>query len=234
MPMSAKKALVLIVDDDTRMRRMMQRMLEIEDYWVITAATGEQALNLLDNETPDIILLDIMMPGMNGIDVCQRIRQFSSIPIIMVTAKGDDSQKVIGLDSGADDYVTKPFSTDELVARVRAVLRRQTTMLAQMEPRFSAGELFIDFLRRRVKLGKKEVNLTATEYRLLGYLAQNAGRVLTPDQLLEKVWGEEYIGENHILQVNIARLRQKLGDSATNPHYIRTRPGIGYMMVQDE
>jgi DNA-binding response OmpR family regulator len=230
--MPARKALVLIVDDDIRIRRMMQRMLEMEGYRVITSSTGESALDILDTETPDIILLDIMMPGMDGVALCRRIRQFSTVPIIMVTARGDDSQKITGLNSGADDYVTKPFSTDELIARVRAVLRRQAASMEHTEPRFVTSQLFIDFLRQRVTMGEKEVNLTATEYRLLSYLARNAGRILTPDQLLERVWGAEYIGENHILQVNIARLRQKLGDKALNPQYIKTRPGIGYLLVK--
>jgi len=231
--MSAKKTLVMVVDDDVRIRRMIHRMLEIEEYRVISVASGEEALDLLDTNEPDIILLDIMMPGMDGIAVCQHIRQSSGVPIIMVTAKDDDAAKVRGLDSGADDYVTKPFSTNELVARVRTVLRRQTADQEHTDPKFVSGKLTIDFLRRRVTVGETEVNLTATEYRLLVYLARNAGRLLTPDQLLEKVWGEEYAGETHILQVNIARLRQRLGDSATNPRYIRTRPGIGYMMVPD-
>ena len=232
--MSLKKALVLVVDDDIRIRRMMQYMLEMEGYGVVSAASGKEALDLVDTEAPDIILLDIMMPGMDGVEVCQRIRRYSSTPIIMVTAKGDDTEKVRGLDSGADDYVTKPFSADELVARVRAVLRRQTAEREHTEPKFSSGKLVIDFLKRRVTVGEEEVNLTATEYNLLSYLARNAGRVLTPDQLMEKVWGEEYVGETHILQVNIARLRQKLGDSAKNPQYIRTRPGIGYVMELGE
>ena len=211
---------------------MMQRTLGLDGYRLLTANNGETALNVLDEETPDLILLDIMMPGMDGYTVCQRIREFSQIPIIMVTAKGNDEEKVQGLDAGADDYVTKPFSSKELTARVRAVLRRTTLWDERPEPAFCSNELVIDFTRHQVTLSSQEVNLTSTEYRVLSYLARNADRVLTPNQLLEKVWGEEYIGESHLLQVNIARLRQKLKDDAKEPKYILTRPGIGYSMMK--
>jgi len=230
--MPSKKASVLVVDDDVHILRMTGRILELEGYRVLTASNGEIALDIFDKETPDLVLLDIMMPGMDGYTVCQRIREFSQIPIIMVTAKGNDEEKVQGLDAGADDYVTKPFSSKELAARVRAVLRRATLWDERPEPAFCSNELVVDFASHRVTLTGGELDLTATEYRILSYLARNAGRVLTPDQILEKVWGEEYIGETHLLQVNIARLRQKLGDDAKNPRYILTRPGIGYSMMK--
>jgi len=230
--MPSKKAAVLVVDDDVRMLRMMQRILELEGYRVLTAAGGEAALNVFDEETPDLVLLDIMMPGMDGYMVCQRIREFCQIPIIMVTAKGNDEEKVKALDTGADDYVTKPFSSSELAARARAVLRRSKLWDERPAPAFRSADLVVDFARHMVTVGDKEVNLTATEYRMLSYLARNAGRVVTPDQILEKVWGEEYIGEHHLLQVNMARLRQKMGDDAKNLRYILTKPGIGYMMTK--
>jgi DNA-binding response OmpR family regulator len=169
---------------------------------------------------------------MDGYTVCERIREFSQVPIIMVTAKGNDEETVKGLDAGADDYVTKPFSSKELAARVKAALRRTTLWDEHPEPAFSSNDLVIDFARHRVTVGSQEVNLTAIEYKLLSYLARNASRILTPDQILVTVWGEEYAGETHLLQVSIARLRQKLGDNARNPRYILTRPGIGYMMVK--
>ncbi len=230
--MPLRKLTVLVVDDDTRMLRMMQRMLQLEGYRVITAISGKAALDMLDEENPDLVLLDIMMPYMDGYTVCQRIREFSSVPIIMVTAKSDDEAKVEGLNGGADDYVTKPFSTNVLSARVRAVLRRITLGDAHPELAFQFNDLVIDFARHCVTVGGQEVNLTATEYRLLSYMARNAGRVVTPDQFLEKVWGEEYLGESHLLQVNMARLRQKLNEDARNPKYILTRSGIGYMMMK--
>jgi DNA-binding response OmpR family regulator len=227
---SSKKALVLVVDDDVRMLRMMKRMLELEGFDTLIANSGESALKVFEKESPDLVLLDIMMPDMNGYIVCKHIREFSQVPIIMVTAMGDDKEKVEGLDIGADDYVTKPFSASELAARVRAVLRR---IGPQEEPPgaiFQYKDLVIDFTSRRVTVNGSELILTSTEYRLLSYISRNAGRVVTPDQLLDKVWGEEYIGAPHLLQVNIARLRKKLGDDAKHPTYILTRPGIGYIM----
>ena len=228
--MSSKKALVLVVDDDIRMLRMMKRMLELENFQTITASNGEAALKVFEKEDPDLVLLDIMMPDMDGYTVCQHIREFSEVPIIMVTAMGDDKEKVEGLDTGADDYVTKPFSASELAARVRAILRRTGARERSSNSRFHYKDLVIDYASNRVTLNDQELILTSTEYRLLSYISQNAGRVVTPDQLLNKVWGEAYLGAPHLLQVNIARLRKKLGDDARNPTYILTRPGIGYIM----
>jgi len=228
--MSSRKALVLVVDDDIRILRMMRRILELEGYRVLTASEGKTALDIFDDETPDLVLLDIMLPVMDGYTVCQRIREFSQVPIIMVTAKGSDEEKVEGFDAGADDYITKPFSSNELAARVKALLRRTTLWIERPEPAFSSRELVIDFARHRASLNGQELRLTAIEYRLLSYMARNADRVVTPNQILEKVWGEEYPGETHLLQVNIARLRHKLRDNARDPVYILTKPGIGYLM----
>ncbi len=231
--MPSRKVSALIIDDDVRMLRMMQRILELEGYHVRTASDGKAALDVFDEEDPDLVLLDIVMPGMDGYAVCQNIREFSQVPIIMVTAKDNSEEKVEGLDTGADDYVTKPFSASELTARVRAVLRRTKLWDERPEPSFHSGDLVIDFARRRVTLGSQEVNLTATEYRILSFLARNVDRIVTPDQILERVWDREYIGETHLLRVNIARLRQKLRDNPKNPRYIMTRSGIGYMMRQN-
>jgi DNA-binding response OmpR family regulator len=228
--MSSKKALILVVDDDIRMLRMMKRMLELEGFDTLIANSGEAALKVFEKETPDLVLLDIMMPDMNGYTVCQHIREFSQVPIIMVTAMGDDKEKVEGLDIGADDYVTKPFSASEMAARVRAMLRRIGPQDETTGAIFRYKDLVIDFTSQRVTVSGQELILTSTEYRLLSYICRNAGRVVTPDQLLDKVWGEEYVGAPHLLQVNIARLRKKLGDNAKNPTYILTRPGIGYII----
>jgi DNA-binding response OmpR family regulator len=230
--MSSKKLLVLVVDDDVRMLRMMKRMLELEGFQTVIANSGETALKTFEKETPDLILLDIMMPDMDGYTVCQRVREFSQVPIIMVSARGDDKEKVAGLNAGADDYVTKPFSASELAARVRAVLRRIGNHDQPAEAIFRNKDLVIDFSSHRVMVDNNELKLTSTEYKLLSYISLNAGRVVTPDQLLHKVWGEEYIGAPHLLQVNIARLRKKLGDDAKKPTYIMTRPGIGYIMTK--
>ncbi len=230
--MPSRKASVLVVDDDVRILRMMQRILELEGYRALKASNGEATLNVFDEETPDLVLLDIVMPDMDGYTVCQRIREFSQVPIIMVTAKDKDEEKIRGLNAGADDYITKPFSSQELLARVRTVLRRTTLWDEHPEPAFCSYDLVIDFARHRVTLSGHEVNLTATEYRLLSYLARNAERVVTPDQILERVWGEDYVGEVHLLQVLLGRVRRKLGDDTRNPRYILTRHGIGYMMMK--
>ena len=172
------------------------------------------------------------MPDMDGVTACRRIREFSQVPIIMVTTKDSSEEKVEGLDAGADDYVTKPLSAEELAARARAMLRRAKLPDEPSQPVFCSGDLSVDFARHLVSVGGEEVHLTATEYALLSYLAGKPGRVFTPDQLLEKIWGEEYVGATHILQVNIARLRQKLNDHTENPKYILTKPGIGYMILK--
>jgi DNA-binding response OmpR family regulator len=230
--MSSKKASVLVVDDDIRMLRMMRRILELEGFQTLVASSGEASLKIFEKESPDLVLLDIMMPDMDGYTVCQRIREFSRIPIIMVSAKGNDQEKVEGLDIGADDYITKPFSTNELAARVRAILRRTIGQDKPPDSIFHYRDLVIDFASHRVMVADQEIELTPTEYKVLSYISCNAGRVVTPDQLLDKVWGEEYVGDPHLLQVNIARLRHKLGDNARHPTYILTRPGIGYMMLK--
>ncbi len=228
--MLSRTVTVLAVDDDVRILRLVQRLLELEGYRCLTATSGEAALDLLDEESPSLLLLDVMLPGMDGYAICRRIREFSRVPIIVVTARGNEEEKIEGFDAGADDYITKPFSTGEMVARVKAVLRRFRSWEEKTVPTFCCQDLTIDFARHVVTLGGKELTLTATEYRLLTHLAGNAGMVLTPDQILEKVWGEEYTGDTHLLQVNIGRLRQKLGDDTHNPRYILTKPGIGYTM----
>ncbi len=230
--MPLRKTSVLVVDDDVRILRMVQRLLELAGYRVFTALNGEIALDTFDQETPDLMLLDVRMPGMDGYTVCRRIREFSKIPIIMVTAKDSEEEKVEGLEAGADDYVTKPFSSRELMARVKAVLRRTTLWDERPKPALHFHDLVIDFARHQVTLGGEEVNLTATEYRLLSYLARYTGRVVTPDQLLEAVWGEEYIGESHIVRVSMSRLRQKLREDPKKPRFIATKVNIGYMFLK--
>jgi DNA-binding response OmpR family regulator len=231
--MPPRKACILVVDNDVRMLRLMRRILEMEGYRVLEAGTGEAALEFLDWQEPDLVLLEVTLPGLDGYEVCRRIREFSTMPIIMVSAKGSDDEKLAGFDAGADDYVTKPFSTRELMARVKAVLRRAAVAAGEAgRPVFAAGDLVVDFGGHRVTVAEAEVNLTATEYRLLSCLAANAGRVLTPDQLLSKVWGEGCIGQAHLLQATMSRLREKLCDNPKEPKYIATRHGIGYMMIK--
>lgn len=232
--MPAKKTTIVTADDDPQLLRLIARNLQFEDYEVLTASDGELALELIEAHTPDAVLLDVMMPKMDGFTVCRRVREFSTVPIIIVTARGQDQDKIRGLDLGADDYLTKPFSVDELLARVRAVLRRSqftANEAASLGHTQTIGEITIDYAQHQVHVAGQEVTLTPIEYRLLAYLAQNAGRVVTQDLLLSHVWGAEYTGESHMLQVNINRLRRKLEADPAHPRYIRTKVGIGYLLA---
>ena len=222
------KACVLVVEDDPRILRLEQMVLEKEGYTVLTAGSGEEALDTLAEISPSLVVLDIGLPGMDGFATCYRIREFSQVSIIMVTGRDFNEDKVKGLEIGADDYITKPFSPNELAARVKAALRRTVMNSEVKEPTVQVGDLFVDFNSNRVMLANREVFLSDTEYRLLSYLARNAGRIVTRDQILERIWGEEYSGEDHLLHVTIGRLRQKLEDPARKPKYILTRRGIGY------
>ena len=232
--MPVKKTTVLVADDDPHLLRLVTRNLQFEGYEVLPASDGQQALEQIEAQRPDLVLLDVMMPKLDGFTVCYRTRAFSVVPIILVTARGQEQDKIRGLDLGADDYLTKPFSVDELLARVRAVLRRaQFTALDQahvLRTTTTIGDLTIDYAQHLVKMAGQEITLTAIEYRLLAYLAHNAGRVVTQDLLLEYVWGTEYVGESHMLQVNINRLRRKLEADPAHPRYILTKVGIGYLL----
>ncbi len=233
--MPAKKTTILAADDDPQLLRLITRNLQLEGYDVLAASDGQQALELIENNAPDLVLLDVMMPRMDGFTVCYRVREFSSVPIIIITARGQDQDKVRGLDLGADDYLTKPFSVDELLARVRAVIRRSQFTAREFTQGLRAttatGNLVIDYSQHMVMLKDHEIALTPTEYRIIAYLAQNVGRVVTQDLLLEHVWGPEYLGESHMLQVNINRLRHKLEVDATQPRYILTKVGVGYSLA---
>jgi len=190
---------------------------------------GAEALQAFEMELPDLMVLDIMMPRMDGFDVCRRIREWSQVPIIMLSARGDEDDKVKCLDLGADDYITKPFGKDELIARVKAVMRRTESAAAvPTRPSFSSGDIDINFVRRQVTVAGKEVKLTPTEYNLLQEFVLNAGKVLTHTHLLNKVWGPEYREETQYLHVFVRRLRAKLEPDPTNPRYIVTVSGVGY------
>ncbi len=233
--MPAKKITIVAADDDPQLLRLVTRNLELEGYDVIPVSDGQQALEQIESRMPDLVILDVMMPKMDGFTVCQRVREYSTVPIIILTARGQEQDKVRGLDLGADDYLTKPFSVDELLARVRAVLRRSQLMAKEhtqgLQAMFSIGDLTIDYSQHLVTLAGQEVPLTPTEYSILAYLAQNAGRVVTQDLLLERVWGAEYVGESHMLQVNINRLRHKLEADPAHPRYILTKVGVGYYLA---
>jgi DNA-binding response OmpR family regulator len=226
---------ILVVDDDPTMRNMVEGHLNAASYHVKLAADGGMAIRVTKEWEPELILMDVMMPVMDGFTTTRRIREFSSIPIIILTAKGDEEDLVRGLDAGADDYVRKPFSAKELLARVRAVLRRSEPqgMEEYHHKVYRHGELEIDVDRARVTIDGEEVNLTATEFRLLITMADAVGKVLTREELLSSVWGPDYRNEKTILWVTLSRLRQKVEKDPKRPIHIVTRQGVGYTMPDD-
>jgi len=232
MPEELDRRRILVVDDEERMVRFIRLNLEHDGFQVSEAFNGKQAVQRLRDVNPDLILLDVMMPDLDGFEVLEMVREISNVPVIMLTAKGEEDDRVRGLEKGADDYVTKPFSPRELVSRVRAVLRRTEGATGSMHGLIEVDErLKIDFDRREVWLEGKIVKLRPTEYRLLFHLVQNAGWVVSHDQLLAKVWGYEYRDEPHYVRLYINYLRQKLEKDAANPKYILTERGVGYHFV---
>ncbi|HBG74443.1 MAG: DNA-binding response regulator [Chloroflexi bacterium GWB2_49_20] len=221
---------ILIVDDEPRYLHLLEANLRTEDFEVVSAHDGEEAIEIFTSKPTDLILLDVMMPKLDGFSTCQRIRQFSSVPIIILTAKGEEQERVRGLDMGADDYLVKPFSIGELLARVRAVLRRVQPMEGNQSRFFTHGDLRIDQARAEVWRGDQQIYLSATEYRLLLQFSHNLGKVVSAEELLTSVWGSEYITDKEILWVTIARLRQKVEEDSHDPRHIVTRSGLGYIM----
>ncbi len=231
MPEEFDRRRILVVDDEERMVRFIRMNLEHDGFQVMEAFNGKQALDKL-RDTPDLVLLDVMMPDIDGFEVLETIRDVSSVPVIMLTAKGEEDDRVRGLELGADDYITKPFSPRELVSRVKAVLRRTEGMSGSMHGLIEVDDrLKIDFDRREIWLEGKLVKLRPTEYRLLFHLVQNAGWVVSHDQLLQKVWGYEYRDEPHYVRLYINYLRQKLEKDPADPKYILTERGVGYRFV---
>jgi two-component system KDP operon response regulator KdpE len=232
MPEAFDRRRILVVDDEERMVRFIRMNLEHDGFQVVEAFNGRQAIQKLRDTTPDLILLDVMMPDLDGFEVLETIREGSSVPVIMLTAKGEEDDRVRGLELGADDYVTKPFSPRELVSRVKAVIRRTEGASGSMHDIIEVDDrLKIDFDRREVWLEGKLVKLRPTEYRLLYHLVQNAGWVVTHDQILTKVWGYEYRDEPHYVRLYINYLRQKLEKDPASPKYILTERGVGYRFV---
>jgi DNA-binding response OmpR family regulator len=226
---------ILVVDDEPRYLRLLEANLRTEGYDVSTAQDGIQALEVFSMQPIDLVLLDVMMPRLDGFGVCQRLREFSNVPVVILTARGEEQDRVRGLDLGADDYLVKPFSATELLARVRAVLRRAQPITETGQTRFfTHNNLKIDFARAEVWIDEQPVSLSATEYRLLLQFAHNIGKILTSEELLTSVWGTEYRNDKEILWVSIARLRQKLEEDAHNPSHIVTRSGLGYLMPPGE
>ncbi|TLM99600.1 response regulator transcription factor [bacterium] len=227
-----KNKKILVVDDEERMARFIRLNLEHDGFLVIEAYRGMDAIKVLREQLPDLVLLDVMMPDIDGFEVLRMIREVSSVPVIMLTAKGEEDDRVKGLEMGADDYITKPFSPRELTSRVKAVLRRIESAGTGGGEVIEVDEhLKMDFGRREIWLDGKLVKLRPTEYRLLYHLVQNAGWVLTYDQILSKVWGYEYRDEPHYVRLYVNYLRQKLEKDPANPKYILTERGIGYRFV---
>jgi two-component system KDP operon response regulator KdpE len=222
---------MLVVDDDRHVVRLIRVNLERAGYEVMTAANGHDSVALAAEEDFDLIVLDVMMPGMDGYDACRRIREFSQVPIVFLTAKGEHSDKIRGFDLGGDDFLTKPFNPEELLARVKAVLRR-TQMGADVKPQpiVTCGNLRLDFARHKVQMNGRDVKLSPTEYKLLYHLATNIERVLRHEDLLQMVWGPEYRDETEYLWVYVRYLRQKLEDDPSHPRYIISEPGVGYVL----
>jgi len=220
---------ILIVDDDPGVLKVMRANLQARGYQTAVAMDGNEALKSVEEKVPDLIILDINLPGISGFDVCQQIREWSQVSIIMLSARTDESDKVKALDIGADDYLAKPFGIDELLARVRAILRRREAIpAAPGKAVFVSGALEVNFAERRVTVGGHEIKLTPIEYNVLKQLVTNAGKVLTHSMLLKTVWGSEYQDEKEYLHVVINRLRRKIEPDVTSPSLIITMPGVGY------
>jgi two-component system KDP operon response regulator KdpE len=226
--MSDSKPRILVVDDERAIRRFLRTSLKANGYTVFEAATGSETLAAVINDRPDVIILDLGLPDMAGIEVTTRLREWSQIPILILSVRGQEGDKIAALDAGADDYLTKPFGVGELMARIRVILRRAAGVEA--EPVFTTNGLVVDLSRRLVTVSGQEVQLTPTEFDLLKALVTHAGRVLTHQQLLRQVWGMGYEDEVHMLRVNISNLRHKLEVNPARPHHIITEPGVGYRL----
>jgi two-component system, OmpR family, KDP operon response regulator KdpE len=228
-----KKTKILIVDDEPQILRALRVGLTAHGYEVVSAADGEEALDKAAAELPDAVILDINLPRRSGLEVCRQLREWSAVPIIILSVRDAEREKVEALDLGADDYLTKPFGTDELLARLRVALRHAAKGGADA-PIVRVGALEIDLARHLVRRGLEEVHLTATEFKLLAYLAMHAGRVLTHTQILEHVWGSGYENETQNLRVYISQIRRKLDPEDEQPQLITTEPGVGYRFLADE
>lgn len=224
---------VLVIDDEPQIRRALRVGLEQNSYEVLLAASGEEGLDLAASKSPDLIILDLAMPGKSGFDVCRELREWTVTPIIVLSVRDSEEDKIKALDLGADDYLTKPFGIRELLARARAVLRRISPD-EQEESKFTCQELQIDFAHRQVFLGNEEIHLTPKEYDLLRYMTANADRVLTHRQMLSKVWGPEYENDSHTLRVHIANLRNKIEKHPERPQFIHTETRVGYRFRTDQ
>ncbi len=229
--MSEPGPLLLIVEDEPQMRRFLRTALGVQDYRIVEAETAKEALIAATTHNPEVILLDLGLPDGDGIEVTREIRQWSRVPIVVLSARGREDDKVAALDAGADDYLTKPFGVNELLARIRVALRHVAeTGAGTPSALVEIGPLRLDLTKREVRVDGREIHLTPIEYRLLTYLARNAGKVLTHRQILKEVWGPPYASQTHYLRVFMAQLRRKLEPDAARPRLLITEPGVGYRM----
>lgn len=228
--MSATHPVILVIDDQAQIRRALRSLLTARDYQVILAENGDQGLDLAAEHQPDLVILDMAMPGMSGLDVCRELRTWYQGPILILSVRGEEHDKIAALDLGADDYLTKPFATGELLARLRALLRRAATH-DLTPPTITTGELEIDIARRIVSRGGAPTALTPIEYNILIFLAQHANRVVTSQQLIDEVWGEHAVEDTQALRAHISHLRKKIEPHPTVPQYIITEPGVGFRFV---
>src|SRR5947208_2771392 len=232
--MSKSGARILVVDDEIEILRALQRSLTAHGYEVFTASTGEEALEAITHYRPDLMLLDLGLPGISGLEVCKRVRTQSNLPIIVLSVKDAERDKVLALDLGADDYVSKPFGINEVLARVRVALRHSAQLQAGTDPSFVIGPLKVDFAQRSVQVNGQDVKLTPTEYDLLKVLIKNRGKIMTRQMLLSQVWGTGYGSEAHYLHVYIGQLRRKIEPDYAHPRFILTVSGVGYRFNGDE
>jgi len=230
----AQKTKILVVDDEPKIRMFIRANLQARGYDVYLAQDGIEALEVAARVLPDVIVLDVGMPGMDGIEVCRKIREWADTPIIILSVKEDEKIKVRALDEGADDYITKPFSLEELLARVRVALRHAAGTRVAARIVFTAGDLEVDMTKRVAHLRGELIKLTRTEYELLAYLINNIGKVLSHNEILQNVWGPEYGGESEYVRVFIGQLRRKIEDDPSNPQFIVTVPRIGYRFVSPD
>lgn len=228
--MTGSGILAQVIEDDPAMVRFIRRNLELEDYQVVVSEDGERALDQFEDKAPDLVILDIGIPKLDGMEVCRHLRASSDVPVIIVTSRARDDEIIEGLDAGADDYLCKPFSAGVLLARVNAVLRRRLSRLEAPIDRFEIGDLVIDLAGRTVTRGGKPIRLTPLEYKLLTLLVRNCGKVLTSGQILDQVWGGDYRAEVQILRTHICRLRSKIEPNNSRPNIILTEPGVGYRL----
>lgn len=226
--MQKDSSTILVVDDEPEIRKAVAASLQAQGYTVQTAANGEEALNKAALSPPALVILDLMMPVMDGLETCRRLRAWTDVPILVLSARSEEKQKVRALDLGADDYLTKPFGMDELTARIRASLRRHGAARLVDAPVFTAGSLTVDYARRLAFKNGQELKLTPHEYEILRFMTQNAERVLTHRQVLAAVWGPEDVEETQYLRVHVSHLRQKIEDNPARPRFIVTEPGVGY------